>query len=451
MLGSAIIDAERVIDLCVQERLVPESFYIQTHRIIYSCLLGMSRDNRPIDLLSVVEGLKESKQLAEIGGADAVESIMDSVGTPANAGYYIQIVRQKHVLRQLIEKASETIQDCYQENADADNVLSKTEERFFEVSEHRGGVARDWSELVDDVWTEINLVLDGKKSGRGLTTGYAKLDSTLLGFRKSEMIVLAARPSMGKTALALNLMDRMATKRGENDEKQPVAIFSLEMSAEALTRRMLCTRARVSSHELGRGICSAQEHQALMQAADVLRDAPVYIDDAAGLSPPEIRSRARRMVTQHGIKFIAVDYLQLIRWPEQSQNGRQNEVAAISTAMKAMAKELEVPVLVLSQLSRRPEDRTSGAPKLSDLRDSGAIEQDADVVMMLRRPSRYKDDAEADDETLAVVDIAKHRNGPTGEVRLNFEERYTRFEDRDERERVEPVAAPAEEGDFPVE
>ncbi len=440
VLGSALIDAERVLDLCMQNQIRADSFHIVSNRIIFDCLLNMNQKNRPIDYLTVVEQLRERGELDKVGGEDEIGTLIDAVTTPANAGYYIEVVRKKHILRQLIEKSNETIEECFKEDVDAGAVLGKTEERFFEVGEKRDIHAKSWASLIDDAWIEINMVLDGKKSGQGLTTGYNKMDLVLQGFRKAEMIVLAARPSMGKTALALNIMERIATSRGKKDEVHPVAIFSLEMSAEALTRRMLCTRARVSSHELGRGICSAEDHGELMSAADVLRDAPIFIDDAAGLSPPEMRSRARRMVKRHKIEFIVVDYLQMMSWPERSQNGRQNEVAAISSAMKAMAKELNVPVMILSQLSRRPEDRSTGMPKLSDLRDSGAIEQDADVVMMLRRPCRYTEDVDAEDKTLAIIDVAKHRNGPTGEIKMNFEERYTRFEDRDERTREEPVA-----------
>jgi replicative DNA helicase len=453
VLGSALIDAERVLDMCTQQKVTSESFYVGNHRSIFTSLTDLMHKGRPVDSISVTQNLKERGELERIGGPEAIEELIDAVPTPGNAGYYIAVVRDKHLLRSLIDKANETIEECYGPDVEAELMIGRTEERFFEVSQNRGGEIRSYSELIDETWKEINLVLDGKKSGAGLKTGYTQLDTTLLGFRESEMIVLAARPSMGKTALALNLMERIATKQNPKDEVHPVAIFSLEMSAEALTRRMLCTRARVSSHELGHGICSHEDHAALMSAADVLREAPIYIDDSAGLSPPEMRSRARRMQKKYGIKFIVVDYLQMMQWPEQGRNGRQNEVAAISSAMKQMAKELKVPVLVLSQLSRRPEDRTGAAPKLSDLRDSGAIEQDADVVMMLRRPSRYKDDEQSDDQRLAIVDVAKNRNGPVGEVHLNFEDRYTRFENRDEGHHGDvPVSEPDYDDDvFPDE
>lgn len=451
VLGSALIDAERVLDLCVQQQVAADSFFVGAHRILFECIQSLIQKGRPVDNLTVIQSLKESNKLDKVGGQEAIDGFIDEVPTPANAGHYIRIVRNKHLLRRLIEKSNETIEECYNAEIDADHLLGRTEERFFEVGQQRSRELKDWPELIDETWKEINLVLDGKKSGHGLKTGYDDLDTTLLGFRDSEMIVLAARPSMGKTALALNIMERIALeKAGSHDESQPVAIFSLEMSAESLTRRMLCTHARVSSHELGQGICSNEDHAALMSAADLLSNAPIYIDDSAGLTPPEMRSRARRMVKKYGIRFVVVDYLQLMRWPEESYNGRQNEVAAISTAMKAMAKELKVPVMVLSQLSRRPEDRSSGAPKLSDLRDSGAIEQDADVVMMLRRPSRYKDDPQADDARLAIVEIAKNRNGPTGEVHFNFEDRYTRFESRDESRPGEIPPPPVDdEEDFP--
>jgi replicative DNA helicase len=254
----------------------------------------------------------------------------------------------------------------------------------------------------------------------------------LLGLQPSDLIVLAARPSMGKTSLALNIAENIALGARKLDPR-PVAVFSLEMSAESLVRRMICCHARVSAQELSSGRIGAPEHSQLITAADTLRQAPIYVDDTAGLEAMDLRARARRLKRKYGIQFIVVDYLQLMNYSKFAAEGRQRETAAISQALKGMAKELKVPVLVLSQLSRAPETREKTAvPKLSDLRDSGAIEQDADVVMLLRRPCKYKDDKEAGDLRLSIVDIAKHRNGATGEVRLDFEDRYTKFSNRQE-------------------
>ena len=247
------------------------------------------------------------------------------------------------------------------------------------------------------------------------------------------MIVLAARPSMGKTSLAMNIAENVAMGEVQDHQPRAVGVFSCEMSQEALVMRMLCARAGVPSFEVGKGYIGENRFRSLEAASEQLSGAPMYVDDTGGLDVIELRARARRMCKKFDIKVIIIDYLQLLNCRDYAKQGRQLETSAISSNLKAMAKELKMPVLVLSQLSRAPEQRDkTGRPKLSDLRDSGAIEQDADVVLMLRRPSRYPDDPESDDTTLSIVDVAKHRNGPTGEVRLNFEEKFTRFRDRDE-------------------
>ena len=259
--------------------------------------------------------------------------------------------------------------------------------------------------------------------------GQADIDRLTRGLQPGDLIIIAARPSMGKTALALNIAENAALHR---DGHHPVAVFSLEMSADALVRRMICCRAKISAHSLGKGFLARELHSELISAVDTLMKAPIVVDDTAGLEVSELRSRARQISRKHSIELIVVDYLQLLHCKEAAREGRQNEVARISSELKVMAKELHVPVVCLSQLSRAPEsrDKTSGVPKLSDLRDSGAIEQDADVVCLLRRPSYYKDDPDHEDKTLAILDIAKQRNGPTGEIYLNFQADYTRFEDR---------------------
>ena len=277
---------------------------------------------------------------------------------------------------------------------------------------------------------EAERLLSEKKSLTGISTGFVDIDAKLLGMQKSDLLILAARPSMGKTSLALNIAENVATG-ARRQPVRPVAVFSLEMSAEALVRRMICCRAHVSAKDLSTGRLGASDHAQLVQAADELSRAPIYVDDTAGLEVEELRSRARRLKRKYGIEFIVVDYLQLLNCSARARDGRQQETAAISQNLKAMAKELQVPVLVLSQFSRAPESRGKDAiPKLSDLRDSGAIEQDADIVFLLRRPSYYKEGKDSDDLTLAIVDVAKHRNGPTGEVRLNFFADYTRFDNR---------------------
>ena len=281
----------------------------------------------------------------------------------------------------------------------------------------------------------------------GISTGFLNLDHKLRGLRSGEMLVLAARPSMGKTSLAMNICECLALGRDLNGQplkggseahggKCPVAIFSLEMSQEALAMRMLCAHAGISGYQLEGGYLNSQQvNRHFLKAASELNQASLYVDDTGGLDVMELRARARRLKKQYGIGLIMVDYLQLLNCREYARQGRQLETSAISGHLKSMAKELNLPVLVLSQLSRAPEQRVgdrTGTPRLSDLRDSGAIEQDADVVLLLRRPCKYKGDKEYDDKTLAIVDVAKHRNGPTGEVRLNFDEHFTRFSDRAE-------------------
>jgi len=294
----------------------------------------------------------------------------------------------------------------------------------------------------------------------GLPTGLRNLDRKLRGLRNGEMIVLAARPSMGKTSLAMNIAECVALGRdmqdrafeGDAAKGRPVAIFSLEMAQEALALRMLCGMAGVPAFQIDSGIGNSQKiTQELTRAASKLSKASIYVDDTGGLDVMELRARARRMKKKYNLELVIVDYLQLINYREMARQGRQLETAAISANLKAMAKELKVPVLVLSQLSRAPEQRgdKSAKPKLSDLRDSGAIEQDADVVLLLRRPSRNPGDPEADDRTLAIVDVAKHRNGPTGEVRLNFEDSLTRFGDRADEHRDDGSLEPDDESESP--
>jgi replicative DNA helicase len=278
---------------------------------------------------------------------------------------------------------------------------------------------------------EIEKIYALKKGLTGIPTGFHDLDRILLGLQPSDMIVLAARPSMGKTSLALNIVENVALGLGGDHEARPVAVFSLEMAREQLVRRMICSHAEVPSHKLAGGYISAEYHGRLMNSASALNKAKIMLDDSAGLEALELRSRARRLKRRFDIQLVVVDYMQMLNFPQFASEGRQRETAAISGALKGMAKELKIPVLVLSQLSRAPETRSTMAiPRLSDLRDSGSIEQDADVVLLLRRPCKYPDDPDHEDTTLAVVEVAKHRNGPTGIFKMNFEEEYTRFESR---------------------
>lgn len=431
VLGSVLLDAGRVIDLCVENRLTPESFHVPAHRTIFETLLDMHNAMQVVDLLTIGDRLETAGQLEALGGREKLLQIVDSTPTSAHAEHYIEIIRQKHLLRSVIDCARAAIDRCYTGEQEADELLGETEQSFYDIGEMTNRRMRSWRDLVKESMADIENIFLEKKGITGIPTGFLDLDRKLLGLQHSDMIIIAARPSMGKTSLAMNIAERVALGEISDHTPRPVAVFSLEMAAEQLVRRMICCRARVSSHQLSKGYITQVNHGNLMQAADALMKAPMYIDDAAGLTALELRARARRLKKRFDIKLIVVDYLQLLNYPQYAKDGRQRETAAISGALKAMAKELKIPVIVLSQLSRAPETRDKSAiPKLSDLRDSGSIEQDADVVALLRRPCKYPSDKDAADQTLAILDIAKHRNGPTGEVRLHFEEDFTRFEDR---------------------
>lgn len=431
VLGSALLDARRVIDLCLERRILPDSFHVPAHQSIYETLVDMNNVGLPVDLLTVGDRLESADLLNQIGGREYLLQLVDFTPTAAHAEHYIEIVRQKHLLRTIIHCSRVAIDKCYDGEENADEILSETEQEIYDIGDQGTRSYVEWSQLVRNSMEEIETIFLNKGGVTGVPTGYADLDEKLRGLQNSDMIIIAARPSMGKTSLAMNIVEKAALGEVRDHKPRPVAVFSLEMSREQLVRRMICCRARVSSHKLSTGYVSQVNHGHLMQAADALIKAPIYIDDTAGLSAVELRARARRLKKRFDIEMVVVDYLQLLHYPQYATEGRQRETAAISGALKAMAKELRIPVMVLSQLSRAPETRDKRAvPKLSDLRDSGSIEQDADVVCLLRRPCKYPDDPDFHDQSLAILDIAKHRNGPTGEVKLHFEEDFTRFESR---------------------
>lgn len=447
VLGSILLDGGRVMDLCIELQIVPESFHVPAHRHIYEAMTAIAREAGAIDVLTVADRLQTAGLLDALGGTTALDTLIDATPTAAHAEYYIGIVRQKYLFRRVIDTARYAEVQCHDTEEDADVVLGRVEQAFLDIAEHQHGYATPWSVAVKQTMEKIEDVLMSRGGLRGISTGFVNLDGKVLGLKPGEMTILAARPSMGKTSLAMNIAENVVLGRGAKDHKpRPVGMFSLEMAYETLVMRMLCAHAGVSAFKLSQGYTGNKgDHKRLIQAASVLTRAPLYVDDAAGLDVLDLRARARRMKKKFEIELIVVDYLQLLNAKEYSRQGRQIETAAISGQLKAAAKELNIPVLVLSQLSRAPEQRSDkkAKPKLSDLRDSGAIEQDADVVWMLRRPSRNDADEEFEDKTLAYVDVAKNRNGPTGEVQLNFEEEFTRFTDRshgvDGLDRLEPA------------
>jgi len=435
VLGATLLDGSRVLDLCVERQLTAESFYVPAHRLLFEIMLEMTAGSRPIDLVTVTERLTSGGQIERLGGHAFIDRLVDTTPTAAHAEYYIDIVRQKHLLRVVIEKAQEAERLCHAPGEAADAVVDRIEQSFYGIRERQHGAVRPWQDVVHEYMEQVERIFTTRKGVTGLPTGFLNLDGILQGLHPGNMVVLAARPSMGKTSLAMNIAENVAMARGDSDGRaRAVGIFSLEMSSLDLVKRMVCTRARISAHMISKGqFISNDNHRRLVTAADELTKAPIYLDDSAGLDITELRARARRMKKKHGIELLVVDYLQLLHASEYTRQGRQVEITAVSGGIKGMAKELMIPVLVLSQLSRAPEQRDSKSakPKLSDLRDSGSIEQDADVVMLLRRPAVYPDDKDHEDETLAIVDIAKHRNGPTHDnVQLNFERDYTLFTDR---------------------
>jgi replicative DNA helicase len=446
VLGSILQESARIMDLCIERRLVAESFFSPAHRMVYEAMHALHGQGKIIDPLTVVEQLRGAGRLDAMGGGEFLNHLIDATPTPAHAEYYVDIVYQKHLLRSIIACAQRVQAECYQSQEEAQVVLDRAEQAFLDITDQQHGQVTPWATAVKQSMQRVETILTQRRGVQGLSTGFANLDHILYGMRPGEMIVLAARPSMGKTSLAMNIAEHVALGVGDPDNRpHPVGVFSLEMSHESLVMRMLCSHGGVSSRKIMDGYLSGEEHNRLAHAADVLGKAAIFLDDTGALDILELRARARRMHKKHAIELILIDYLQLLHSSEYARQGKQVETADISGHLKAMAKELKVPVLVLSQLSRAPEQRDkSGKPKLSDLRDSGAIEQDADVVLMLRRPCKYEGDEHYDDKSLAIVDVAKHRNGPTGEAQLNFEDEYTRFRDR--AHGVDGMEAPAAAG-----
>jgi replicative DNA helicase len=434
VLGSILLDFDRALNLAVDNQVTPGAFYVPAHRTIYDAMLHMLGSGQAIDVLTLGAFLKGQDQLSGVGGDTYLEQLIDSTPTAAHAEYYIDIVRQKFLLRSIINCARDAESACYDGEQNADALLSEVEQNFLNITENQHGQITEWPNAVEEVMEYVERVFQTKRGiGAAVSSGFLNIDRKVSGLRGGEMIVLAARPSMGKTSLAMNIAENVALGKNDPDgQGHSVGIFSLEMSYMSLVTRMLCCHAQVPGFQLSQGYVSPEFHGRLVKAASVLRKAPIYMDDTGGLDVMELRARARRMKKKYDIELIVIDYLQLLNCREYAHQGRQLETSAISSNLKSMAKELNLPVLVLSQLSRAPEQRDKeGRPKLSDLRDSGAIEQDADVVMMLRRPCKYPNTEGAEDERLAIVDIVKQRNGPTGEVFLNFEDSYTRFLDRE--------------------
>lgn len=431
LLGCVLLESATLVDRCIEQHLTPEAFFLDAHREIFDTILRMHERHEPIDVLTVIGRLREENRLEGVGGEETLLALSEGVATTAHAGYFMERVYDNYLRRRVIGTATSIVESCYDADIEAKTLLGQAEQDILAIGQERPGEDKSWAAIVKSEFGVIEKIAREKKGLTGLSTGFVDLDRQTLGLQPDSMIVLAARPSMGKTSLALNIAENVVLG-ARHQPPRAVAVFSLEMSADALARRMLCGYAGVSAFDLAKGKVNRDDVPKLSGAADVLSKAPIFIDDTPGLEVAELRARARRLRHREDIALVVIDYLQLLHYSKFARDGLQRETAAISQGIKEMAKELGIPVLILSQLNRAAEtrDAKSGKPMLSDLRDSGAIEQDADIVMLLRRPSRYENDPDHDDERLAIVDIAKNRNGPIGKVRMDFDGALTRFSDR---------------------
>jgi replicative DNA helicase len=419
LLGGILIESDGLP--AALEVLKGDEFYRDTHRIIFRAFQDLFERNEPIDLITAVDFLAGQNQLDAVGGATYLASLTEMVPSAANVAAYAKIVNEKALLRRLIQAASEIMSWCYGGGKSVEEILDHAESVVFSVTENR--LRTSFFQIKDIVKKSIEAIekfQEYREMVTGVPSYYTDLDKITAGFQPSDLIIIAGRPSMGKTALALCIA-RNAAMRG----KFPVGVFSLEMSKEQLAMRLLCAEARVDSHKIRTGFLGQQECVKMLNAAGLFMDAPMYIDDTPAISSLELRAKARRMKTDRGLGLIIVDYLQLMRAREGTER-REQEISEISRSLKGLAKELNVPVIALSQLNRKVEERHDKRPLLSDLRESGAIEQDADVIAFIYRDEVYNRDSA--DKGIAEIHVSKHRNGPTGSIKLRYIDSYTRFE-----------------------
>jgi len=432
LLGSMLLSPARVVDEVIQLQVGEKYFHHPAHARIFTVLLEMREANRPIDLISLTQILEDRHHLEEVGGAAAVTELFTFVPTASNALYYLDILREKFLLRGIITVCTEYAARAYEEQGEVKVLLDEVEKNILAIGEDRfSKKVPEMKELAMAALDEIEKLFQNRGALTGLPSGFSGLDKMTNGLRGGEMIVIAARPSMGKTALAMNIAEHVAVESGKG-----VAVYSLEMSTLQLMQRLLCSLARVDLGKIRNGFIGKHDLTNLIQATTKLTECKMYIDDTPGLSILQLRAHARRLKDKHDIQLVVIDYLQLLKSPsKRGQENRQIEVAEISSGIKALAKELNIPVIVLAQLNRNPESRSGdskGKPRLSDLRESGSIEQDADVVGLLWREQYYADDDEEREKTegRSELIIAKNRNGPVGSVPLSFIRQITRFEDR---------------------
>ena len=418
-LGSMLLEREAIFK--AQEILTVDDFYREAHRIVWRTVTSLVDKGEPVDLVTVTEYLRNRDQLEQIGGVSYLTGLVNAVPTAANVEYYAHIVEEKSILRSVITAATDIVGLGYDEAREAETVLDEAERQIFAIAQRRKNQGTvPLKSILIPAFDRIEKIHESKGGVTGLPTGFPDLDRLTAGLQPSDLIILAARPSIGKTTFALNIAQRAST-----EHKIPVAVFSLEMSKEQLALKLLCSEAGVDMQRMRNGRLQEEDWPRLSRALGVLSEANMFIDDTASISAMEVRTKTRRIKAEHGLGLIVIDYLQLMQGRARVEN-RQQEVSEISRSLKALARELSVPVLALSQLSRAVEQRTSKVPTLADLRESGSLEQDADIVAFLYREDYYNPQAENPNVTELIV--SKHRNGPLGKVKFYFRKEFSTFE-----------------------
>lgn len=424
VIGSVIRDNAVLNDLLNVIR--PENFYFDAHQKIFQAIIDLYNEGKPVDPAILFEALKSRKQLEDVGGAVYIAELWDAAPTAANAEYYARIVRDKALVRNLIHANTELLRDAYDGVMSADELLGMAERKVLEIAE-RGtvGVTKTLEDAMHEAFDRIDAKARGDLTGTGIPTGFVDLDNLTAGLHNNELIIIAARPSVGKTAYALNVVRHVVV-----EEKLPAFFVSLEMAKVELAERLLCCQSRVDAHRVRKGQLASDDIQKLIAAQDALRGnardgfVKLFIDDAPQQTMLRIAANARRLKLRHGLRLVVIDYLQLIE-PESRKDPRQEQVAQISRRLKFLARELQIPVIALAQVNRGSEDRQDHTPRLSDLRESGSIEQDADTVMMLHRPARFD---KSQEDNVLEIHLAKQRNGPVGQITLTYLKQYMRYE-----------------------
>ncbi|SJZ90132.1 replicative DNA helicase [Garciella nitratireducens] len=418
VLGAMLLDKEAIA--VATEILKAEDFYREAHGAIFDAIVQIYNRSQPVDLITLSEQLKNTNILEEVGGIGYISDLANTVPASSNVKYYAKIVEEKSLMRKLIQISSEVLDRTYEGTEEVNDLIEMAEKRIFNISQRRSSRGfTPINQVLLEAFDKIEQVFQNKGQITGISTGFIDIDNKISGMQKSDFILVAARPSMGKTAFALNIAQHAGVK-----EKKTVAIFSLEMSQDQLIHRMLSAETHIDSQKLRNGDLAEEDWERLANGMAILSEAPIFIDDTPGIGVMEMRSKCRRLKMEHGLDLILIDYLQLMSGDRRSES-RQQEISDISRSLKALAREMDCPVVALSQLSRAPESRADHRPILSDLRESGAIEQDADVVMFLYRDEYYHPDTE--EKNIGEVNIAKQRNGPTGIVKLVWLGQFTKF------------------------